>query len=186
MLHHTIFDRVSSLLKACVEIPVEKKTRKVICIYHDRKERDSLTSALDRQCYEDKELVPIEGIELDAFWSRAVAEKALVVRMHGDDLYEKHFLLDMALAFFYSDAEMVTKLSYYKGDELCNDGHQFKWVDRVQPRALMIDPKKVGLKEAERLWNGDAVETTRKCLCLDEFNFTFNGRNAKILADIDV
>jgi len=179
MLHHTILDRVNVLLNECVDHPNDKKTRKVICLCRDRVELNRLSPVINRQAYDDLELVVIERKDTGALWNRAIGERALVIRMDGSDFHGEHFILDMALAFFYSDAEMVTKLSHYEGDVLRDDGHQFRWVDEVQPRALMIDPSKVGRTEAEWLWEGEASQTRRKCLCLDEFNFALGTRELK-------
>ncbi len=80
------------------------------------------------------------------------------------------------MSFSYSDASVVTKLSHYEGAlVLCDEGHQYRWVVRTQPAAMVIDPLKISPSTAIELLDG-VVPPGIRCLCLDEFNYVRSPR----------
>ncbi|MHC1680302.1 MAG: glycosyltransferase [Methanomassiliicoccales archaeon] len=172
MLYHTLPDRVDQIATA-IGLPARNKFRKVICLVGDDDEPSLIRKNLEAQTHRDLATLPIDS-DIETIWKRAVEENALIVRWFPKDHHGPNFILDMAIAFFYSEAEMVTKLGHYHGDELLNDGKQFRWTTKILGNALMVDPKKVTWSEARALWNGTNVTTERKCLSIDEFNFVLD------------
>lgn len=177
MLHHTLPDRVGQIAES-LGIPAPSKFRKVICVVKDRNEMQLLQKQIDLQTYRDFDICVQDGKDLKDVWRNASEKNALIVRMFPGDHYGPNYLLDMTMAFFYSPAEMTTKLCHFADGDLKNDGQQFRWVHEVQPRALMIDPAKVPPEEADMLWRSANLRTDRKCLSVDEFNFVPNAPQA--------
>ncbi len=177
MLHHTLPDRVGQIAEA-LGIPAPSKFRKVLCIVKDLNEREQLQKDLDAQTHRDLEIEVLDGKDLKDLWPAAKEQNALIVRMFPGDHHGPNYLLDMAMAFFYSPAEMATKLCHFADGGLMNDGRQFRWTGEVQPHALMIDPEKVSPEEAAVLWESANVRTDRKCLSVDEFNFVLSSFQA--------
>lgn len=177
MLHHTLPDRVGQIAEA-LGIPAPSKFRKVLCIVKDLNEREQLQKDLDAQTHRDLEIEVLDGKDLKDLWPAAKEQNALIVRMFPGDHHGPNYLLDMAMAFFYSPAEMVTKLCHFADGGLMNDGRQFRWTGEVQPHALMIAPEKVSPEEAAVLWESANVRTDKKCLSVDEFNFVLSSFQA--------
>jgi len=185
MLHHTLPDRVGQIAQA-LGIPVRSKFRKIVCLVKDRRELELLRKDLDAQSYRDFRIAILDDIVPQDVWKDAVGSEALIVRLFPEDHHGPNFLLDLVMAFFYSPAEMVTRLCYYEISELKNEGRQFRWTDEVQPRSLMIDPSRVPIEEAMGLWDSTAFRTERKCLSIDEFNFVLNGASKDRMKDVDI
>lgn len=184
MLHHTLPDRVDQIASA-LGLPARKKFRKVICLIGDGDEMLNVRSDLKAQTHRDLETIQV-GSDIEAVWKRATEENALVVRLFSKDHHGPNFLLDLAIALFYSEAEMITKLCHYHRTELINDGRQFRWTSEVLGNALMVDPEKVSWNEARDLWNGSTNTTARKCLSIDEFNFVLDGASGAQYNGVDI
>lgn len=183
MLHHTMPDRIDQIT-AVLGLPPRHKFRKVICLV-EGEGIQRIWSDLEAQTYRDVEIVLIDE-DMEVLWKRATEEKALLVRFFPEDHHGPNFLLDLVIAFFYSDAEIVTKLCHYSGTGFANNGNQFRWTHNVLGNALMVNPKKVTWEEAKELWNGSMTKTARKCLSIDEFNFILNGASLSQLRDVDI
>jgi len=184
MLHHTLADRVDQIA-AALGLPARKKFRKVICLAGDGDDLTLIRKALETQTHRDLETIRI-GSDIEAVWKRAAEENALIVRLFSSDHHGPNFILDLAIAFFYSEAEVVTKLCHYHDAELLNDGKQFRWTSEVLGNALMVDPSKVPWDDTRELWNGSTNTTPRKCLSIDEFNFILDGASGMQHNSVDI
>ena len=173
MLKHTYRDRMAQVMGTALGMNAGNDRRKVVCLMKEGTEGDRVRIEFERQTCPEKELIIIKdlGTDIASRYARAIEEGALLVILHSEDHYGDDFLGDMASAFMYSDAAMVTKLSHRTGDgRLNDDGNQYRWVKRAVPGALVVDPKKVTLDEAIKAWSfDDCIES--RCLCLDEFNY---------------
>jgi len=185
MLHHTLPDRVGQIAEA-LGIPFRSKYRKVVCLVKDHRELDLLQKDLDAQSYRDFTIAILDDIVPNDMWKDAISNEALIIRLYPEDHHGPNFLLDLVIAFFYSPAEMVTRLCHYDCSGIKNEGRQFRWTDEVVSSSLMIDPSKVPIEEAMGLWDSSAPRTERKCLSIDEFNFIRNGAFQSPVNDVDI
>lgn len=185
MLYHTLPDRVGQITEA-LGIPARSKFRKVLCLGKDSRELELLQKDLDVQSYRDFRIAVMNETVLEDIWKDAISSDALMIRLFPEDHHGPNFLLDLVMAFFYSPAEMVTKLCHYRPNELRNDGRQFRWSSEILPSALMVDPRRVSWNEARDHWNGAVLTTARKCLSIDEFNFILNGASQPQINDVDL
>jgi hypothetical protein len=174
MLDHTIDDRVGQICSKVFSLPAPIKFRKAICLLSGGPRERRVLAEFRAQSHRHKEtrLMPGGQREHEALWKQAVSENALLVNLSDSDHYGPNFLRDMVMAFFYSEAAMVTKVSHYRrGAGLVDPGRQFRWVQEVVPGSLMIDPAKIGWEEAMALWDGRSRSTSKRCLSVDEFNY---------------
>jgi spore maturation protein CgeB len=171
---HTYRDRVDQMASAVFNIEPISKTKGVTVIATAEGSERPEIHCFDLQIYKDKRLVhaDMKNIENVAIIVReASSEGRLLAKMRSQDHYGPHFLGDMAMAFYYSDPNVVTKLSrFVVTDRIAEDGNQYRTVDRTSPGAVMIDPSKMSIEEAVDIITGN-MEKTPSVLSIDEFNY---------------
>jgi hypothetical protein len=169
MLHHTYRDRAGQIFKAVFGGEVEDKTKPVLCATYGRDA--TVEKSFDNQVYSKKKLAAFHDVGSLADLVRyAASEGLLITVLRPQDHYGPHYIEDMALAFFYSDAQAVTKLSRFKdGIDIVKDGQQYRWVNEASP-AVMDDPTRMDVDTAVNMLTGKKPFSA-KCLAIDEFNY---------------
>ncbi len=171
MGEHTYRDRAGQIFKLVFKADATEKLRPVRCVARHGDD-DAVQRSFRLQSYGEKELAFFKDeAELAGLLRDSITAGQLVALLRPTDHYGPFYLNDMALAFFYSDAAVVTKLSHFRGgSNLGGDGHQYRWVEQVRP-AVMIDPSRLSAEDAIGLLARGAIISSGKCLSVDEFNY---------------
>lgn len=171
MSEHTYRDRAGEIAQTVFGIGTKNKLRPVRCVASGEGD-DAVRQSFRSQSYQGKELAFFrDENELTGLLRESAAAGQLVSLLRPADHYGPHYLADMALAFFYSDAAAVTKLSHFRsGEHLVGDGQQYRWVEQAGP-AVMVDPTRLSVEDAIGLLARGVNKTGVKCLSVDEFNY---------------
>ena len=191
MTEHTYRDRMDEMLKVVLNRPPRSKTKRVRVVTVGPQAVTGPLPDLVRQRFRgwvhDGPILNVDHDSLMAPYDRAKQGGELLALMYEIDHYGPDYLGDMSMAFFYSDAAVVSKPCHYDaGLGLMEDGAQYRWTGRVWTRAMVVDPSKMDLEGLVSIIRSGEVPSGTKCLSLDEFNYIADFQPGQEVGKIDV
>ena len=189
MSEHTYHDRIRQVLKKVYGIEAPRKTKRITVIFIVQEPPLDMPECFKRQTYPDKNIVYLP-LSDSAAWmgilQPLISQGDLLTLMDMGDYYGPHYLEDMGLAFFYSDANVINKIIPLRSSvNLVNDGHQYRYVNTIFHNAAMIDPSRVAMETILDYLKYNEFQVG-KILCLDEFNYVHKYQHGANINHIDV
>ncbi len=200
MREHAYDDRLRFIISRVTGAPYRtwKPTVVVLASATDSDEADAVVAAVARQqsvstrlvivgsapsadiTPEDVDLRMVDRLELGLLKTVVKDDTDMVAFMDPDDWYGPNYLVDLALAWRYSEPDAVGKGSFAQARK---DGVEFQgertftWVDELSPRRAAITPSRLEDIELDNLrhWVRDGSISTGQLLATDRLNYCASG-----------
>ncbi|AWM61388.1 glycosyl transferase family 1 [Stutzerimonas stutzeri] len=223
MAEHTYADRLNYLLEKITGQPRLRQLPAftVVARAYNLRETEAVVANVSRQygvkvelalvCGEKLSLVEAEAVLAKsglALRARALSYKAVrkqslqelagenwVAAMLASDYYGPHYLLDMALATRYSDAQVIGKAAFFfmeqgGGVQQCDPGRAYQVTERLAARRSVIHPVPAAalrVKDWLRTLDGWEYDVAAQ-LAIDSFNYCQDAGSqptAEVKAQVD-
>ena len=218
LLEHTAENRFAYLASKVYHQKIEMSLPYISMVAYakDKNALNAIIETYQRQTYSHKYLTIVLHSDLSALetndiniqfinetdnttFSTLSKNVAFVAGIVDVDYYGKNYLLDLALATHYSDAEIIGKKTYYcytpdKGLVLENDGLSYHIVKSIAARSSIISKKDLasqkivdwGQELSTHIYNNDNI------LSIDEFNYckntqynVFSNKDIEFICDLN-
>lgn len=177
------FGEIVEKISSTSEFPQERII--VVGMATSLSESEKIQRSFDLQKYKNKKLKWLKDNYFENL-KKEIAEADLVAVFSSDCYYGENYLLDLKTAFQFSDADVITKKTFYQKTggslKVQNAGFEYRHVDSFVPHASLIRTKilnKLMLPESDTTIQNPAVS-------IDRFNFCDLGRKDIITTqDVD-